>query len=147
VQPLYVAQSCIEAVFQHSTSDLRRSVGGIIAGTPCVDEAGAWVHLEGCIPARKGKGAANAFTYTHETWFDLSASLDKDWPGRAIVAWYYTHQGTGVFLGQPDVQLMRLFFNRPWQSALVIDSVQSTMGFFRWKGDQIVPSGFMSIPE
>ena len=77
-------------------------------------------------------------TFTHQTWNQLSAEKASCHPDQAIVGWYHTHPGLGVFLSERDLFIHRNFFADASHVAVVIDPADFAWGIFYWQDSELV---------
>jgi hypothetical protein len=77
-------------------------------------------------------------TFTPETWVQVNRVKDQRYADTKIVGWYHTHPRFGIFLSDMDKIIHKHHFSQPWTTALVVDPVQETEGFFVW--NEGVPS-------
>ena len=84
-----------------------------------------------------------SFTYTHDSWEEITRERDRLFPDLDIVGWYHTHPSFGIFLSHHDLFIHQHFFAQPLQVAYVVDPIQQTRGFFQWRGgDMAQVEGF-----
>lgn len=64
-------------------------------------------------------------------------NAQDEFPDLALVGWFHTHPGHGLFLSKPDLTIHEGFFREPYQFAMEIDSrtVNFDTGFFTRKKD------------
>jgi proteasome lid subunit RPN8/RPN11 len=112
-------------------------VGGILAGTWCIDQGSTrqFIIIEAALPARFTRHGSTFLTFTHESLVDMHSELEERFPGKQIVGWYHTHPGMGIFLSPYDTWLHDNFFPETWQVALVVEPVSMTGGFFSRQPD------------
>jgi len=120
----------------HANTTHRREVGGLLVGEVSHDN-GAYITVTGAVAAEHTIELRSSLTFTHESWRQMLAVIERDYPEQVIVGWYHTHPGYGIFLSRYDLFIQRNFFNQPYQIALVIDPVASTIGAFHWSGETI----------
>jgi proteasome lid subunit RPN8/RPN11/LysM repeat protein len=124
----------LDEIETHAFSDPHSEVGGVLVGT--LDEHGARIFA--ALPALKAIGEQTNITFTHEVWDEVLNVIDADYPGQHIVGWYHTHPGFGLFLSEYDMFIHRNFFTDHRMVALVIDPLAGELGWFEWKGDEIL---------
>jgi proteasome lid subunit RPN8/RPN11 len=132
---VYLRVRAVEAILAQAGGAGSSESGGVLAGTLCRDEHGAYLLIEAAIPATDARQGRVSLTFTQESWAGMHAALERDHPDLAIVGWYHTHPGLGVFLSGQDLFIQRSFFAAPHQVALVVDPTAGTWGAFRWHGD------------
>ena len=121
------------------------------SGTPCATRRSSWAascwarsasttrrasRSSGSRESLEAKHYENtqaSFTYTHDSWEEITRERDRLHPDLDIVGWYHTHPDFGVFLSGHDLFIHRNFFAQPLQVAYVVDPIRQTRGFFRWR--------------
>jgi hypothetical protein len=68
--------------------------------------------------------------FTPEAWAHISGLIEEDYPDLAIVGWYHSHPGLGVFMSGTDRSTQNAFFNHPWNVAVVVDPIAHNTGWF-----------------
>jgi len=138
-----VRAEVLQAVRQHARSNMNAEVCGVWLGTL----KDGVTQVEARIP---GEGAAQGgahVTFTHETWEHIYRVKDQKFPGLAIVGWYHSHPGFGVFLSEYDLFIHKNFFSNPGQVAWVFDPHSDEEGCFVWAGGEIVRVSSISIKD
>jgi hypothetical protein len=79
-------------------------------------------------------------TFTPETWVQVNSVKDQRYADAKIVGWYHTHPRFGIFLSDMDKFIHKHHFPQPWTTALVVDPVQETEGFFVWNDGEPSPA-------
>jgi len=105
---------------------------GILVGNTCQDDVGKYLIINGSIRGKHARNEGAQVVFTHETWDYIHSQMEANFKGRAIVGWYHTHPGFGIFLSDMDKFIQDYFFNQPFQVALVIDPTSSREGLFAW---------------
>ncbi len=105
---------------------------GILVGNTCQDDVGKYLTINGSIRGKHARNEGAQVVFTHETWDYIHSQMEAQFKGRAIVGWYHTHPGFGIFLSDMDKFIQDYFFNQPFQVALVIDPTSSKEGLFAW---------------
>ena len=80
-----------------------------------------------------------SFTYTHDSWEEITRERDRLFPDYDIVGWYHTHPSFGIFLSHHDLFIHQNFFAQPLQVAYVVDPIKQTRGFFQWRDRRAGP--------
>ena len=93
------------------------------------------------LEAKHYENTQASFTYTHDSWEEITRERDRLHPDLDIVGWYHTHPDFGIFLSSHDVFIHRHFFGQPLQVAYVVDPIRQTRGFFQWRDDALVEVG------
>ena len=104
-------------------------------GKECLDQATGqpFVWITQSLEAKHYANTQASFTYTHDTWEEITRQRDERYPDSDIVGWYHTHPSFGIFLSHHDLFIHQNFFSRPLQVAYVIDPINQTGGFFEWR--------------
>src|SRR5262249_49370881 len=82
-----------------------------------------------------------SFTYTHDSWEEITRERDRLYPELDIVGWYHTHPSFGIFLSHHDLFIHQHFFAQPLQVAYVVDPINQTRGFFQWRDGGLAQVG------
>jgi hypothetical protein len=69
--------------------------------------------------------------FTPETWGFISGIIEQEFPELAIIGWYHSHPGLGVFMSGTDRSTQKAFYNQPWNLAIVVDPIARKTGWFR----------------
>ena len=141
--PIFIDRGPADLIERHALSDVSVELGGILLGKECVDPA-TGDHFAWITQALEAKHYANtqaSFTYTHDSWEEITRERDRLHPDLDVVGWYHTHPSFGIFLSHHDLFIHQNFFSQPLQVAYVVDPIQSTRGFFRWSNGQMVQVG------
>lgn len=125
--------SVLQSIRQHARGTPQMEICGALIGRQ--SDAGTFV-----IGAVPGEGAAQGsthVTFTQEAWVRIHEEKDKRYPGQAIVGWYHSHPGFGVFLSDHDVFIHKNFFANPGSLAWVYDPHSDEEGCFAWNGGEV----------
>jgi len=118
----------LQAIRQHARLTPNVEICGVLIGRKT--ESGTMVN-----GAIAGEGASQGeahVTFTQETWTKIHEEKDKRFPEQAIVGWYHSHPGFGVFLSDHDVFIQKHFFSDPGSLAWVYDPHSDEEGCFGW---------------
>ncbi|MHC5540409.1 Mov34/MPN/PAD-1 family protein [Singulisphaera rosea] len=148
--PIYLERGTADVIERHALRDTRVELGGILLGKECVDETSGrpFVLIVKSLEAKHYENTQASFTYTHDSWEEITRERDRLHPDLDIVGWYHTHPDFGIFLSGHDLFIHRHFFSQPLQVAYVVDPIRQTRGFFRWRDgglDQV--GGFHIVSE
>lgn len=137
--PVYLDRATADAIERHALLDTSVELGGILLGKECVDDQTGepFVFVTRSLEAKHYENTQASFTYTHDSWEEITRERDTRHPDLDIVGWYHTHPDFGVFLSSHDLFIHRHFFGQPLQLAYVVDPVRQTRGFFRWRNGQM----------
>ena len=135
---IFLNRAHLREITKHASSEMSREIGGMLVGW---SNAG-FTKITRTIPAR-GVGTADSFTFSPEAIAEIVSQLR----GSAIVGWYHSHPGQGIFLSGTDVKTHQAHFSGPGTVALVVDPKAGTLGLFQSGGDSLVPCGFYLLPD
>ena len=137
--PIFIDYHAADAIERHALADTSVELGGILLGKECLDEkAGTpFVWITQSLEAKHYANTQASFTYTHDSWEEITRERDRLFPDLDIVGWYHTHPSFGIFLSHHDVFIHQHFFAQTLQVAYVVDPVQQTRGFFQWRGQNL----------
>lgn len=135
--PVFLDRLTADAIERHALSDTSVELGGILLGKECLDEATGlpFVLVTRSLEAKHYENTQASFTYTHDSWEEITRERDRLYPDLDVVGWYHTHPDFGVFLSGHDLFIHHNFFSQPLQVAYVVDPIRQTRGFFQWRGD------------
>jgi len=133
--PIFLDHRAADAIERHALSDTSVELGGILLGTKCLDDiTGApFVWISQSLEAKHYANTQASFTYTHDSWEEITRQRDRQFPDLDIVGWYHTHPNFGIFLSHHDLFIHQHFFAQRLQVAYVVDPVQLSRGFFQWR--------------
>jgi proteasome lid subunit RPN8/RPN11 len=135
--PIFLDRKPADAIERHALRDTSVELGGILLGHECVDDVTGepFVWVTESLEAKHYENTQASFTYTHDSWEEITRERDKLYADLDIVGWYHTHPDFGIFLSSHDLFIHRNFFDQPLQVAYVVDPIRQTRGFFRWRED------------
>ncbi len=141
--PIFLERKPADAIERHALRDTSVELGGILLGKECLDEVtGApFVWITEALEAKHYENTQASFTYTHDSWGEITRERDEKYPDLDIVGWYHTHPDFGIFLSSHDLFIHHNFFDQRLQVAYVVDPVRHDRGFFHWRDDQMVQTG------
>lgn len=139
--PIFLDRKPADQIERHALSDTSVELGGILLGYECVDEHDGrpFVWITEALEARHYENTQASFTYTHDSWEEISRERDAKFPDLDIVGWYHTHPDFGIFLSSHDLFIHHHFFAQPLQIAYVVDPIRMTRGFFQWRDGRVTP--------
>lgn len=126
-----LAPKALEIIEEHCFSRVDVEVGGFLLGRI----EGSKTEVLDAKPALSATSAQTHLTITHEAWNDILAVLDTQFAGMAIVGWYHTHPGFGLFLSDYDIFIQANFFPSAGQFALVVDPLIGEYAMFVAEGE------------
>lgn len=127
-----IEKSVYQELQDHAKETVAVELCGILVGTTCQDDSGKYLVISGSIRGKHARNEGAQVAFTHETWDYIHAEMEARFKNKAIVGWYHTHPGFGIFLSDMDKFIQDYFFNQPFQVALVIDPINSKEGLFAW---------------
>lgn len=141
--PIFLDHRTADAVERHALSDTTVELGGVLVGKECVDsETGEpFVWITRSLEAKHYENTQASFTYTHDSWEEITRERDRRFPDLDVVGWYHTHPSFGIFLSYHDLFIHQHFFSQRLQVAYVVDPINQTRGFFQWRDGSMVPLG------
>ncbi len=145
--PIFLDRKPADAIERHALRDVSVELGGILLGRECLDEETGepFVWVTESLEAKHYENTQASFTYTHNSWEEITRERDNLYPDLDIIGWYHTHPDFGIFLSGHDLFIHRNFFDQPLQVAYVVDPIRQTRGFFRWKADGLDQVGGFTI--
>jgi proteasome lid subunit RPN8/RPN11 len=133
--PIFLDRRAADAIERHALSDTGVELGGILLGKECLDQQTGqpFVWITQSLEAKHYANTQASFTYTHDSWEEITRDRDQRFPDHDIVGWYHTHPSFGIFLSHHDLFIHEHFFAQPLQVAYVVDPINQTRGFFQWR--------------
>lgn len=137
--PIFLDRQAADAIERHALRDTSVELGGILLGKECLDDATGtpFVWVTKSLEAKHYENTQASFTYTHDSWEEITRERDRLHPDLDIVGWYHTHPDFGIFLSSHDLFIHRNFFAQPLQVAYVVDPIRQTRGFFQWRDGRV----------
>ncbi len=141
--PVFLDRQAADAIERHALSDTTVELGGILLGKECLDPATGrpFVWITQSLEAKHYANTQASFTYTHDSWEEITRERDRLHPESDIVGWYHTHPSFGIFLSHHDLFIHQHFFAQPLQVAYVVDPINQSRGFFYWRERSLAPTG------
>lgn len=141
--PIFLDREPADLIERHALSDTTVELGGVLLGKECVDPADGrpFVWITRALEAKHYANTQASFTYTHDSWEEITRERERLHPDLDVVGWYHTHPGFGIFLSHHDLFIHQNFFSQPLQTAYVVDPIQGTRGFFQWSGGRTAQVG------
>jgi proteasome lid subunit RPN8/RPN11 len=118
---VHFARRAYAELTAHAKESVDAEVGGVLVGEVCEDDNGPFVDVHAIIRATAAREARAHVTFTHETWTQIHAVLDREYRGMQIVGWYHTHPGFGVEFSAMDRFIQQNFFSGKTQIAYLTD--------------------------
>ena len=138
---VFLAYVAVKQMLAHARSDTTREIGGVLYGRQIKSRHGLCTVVTGALEAKDTEAGVAHVTFSHDTWNDIYRRLDEHGDDAKIVGWYHSHPGFGIFLSNQDMFIQRNFFTAPGQIAIVVDPIGNRWGQFRWRDEQVKPSG------
>ena len=133
VWPIFVDLDVMRELELHAVDNVNVELGGVLLGDQFIDAEGRpFVVVRDSLRAEHYEATRGSFKFTHETWEAITRQREQFPDKFAIVGWYHTHPGWGVFLSDMDMFICEHFFNQSLDVALVIDPVRDDRGWFCW---------------
>jgi proteasome lid subunit RPN8/RPN11 len=148
--PIFLERRAADAIERHALSDTTVELGGILLGKECLDQSTGqpFVWITQSLEAKHYANTQASFTYTHESWEEITRQRDRLYPQHDIVGWYHTHPSFGIFLSHHDLFIHENFFAQALQVAYVVDPINQTRGFFHWRdGGMAQVTGYYLIAD
>lgn len=141
--PIFLDRQTADAIERHALSDTSVELGGILLGKECldVDTGEPFVWITRSLEAKHYANTQASFTYTHDSWEEITRERDRLCPDCDIVGWYHTHPSFGIFLSHHDLFIHQHFFAQPLQVAYVVDPINQSRGFFQWRDGGLAQVG------
>jgi proteasome lid subunit RPN8/RPN11 len=141
--PIFLERGAADAIERHALSDTSVELGGILLGKECLDPSTGqpFVWITQSLEAKHYANTQASFTYTHDSWEEITRQRDRLHPECDIVGWYHTHPNFGIFLSHHDQFIHQHFFAQPLQVAYVVDPINLSRGFFHWRQGNLVQVG------
>ncbi|MEO6693767.1 MAG: LysM peptidoglycan-binding domain-containing protein [Ignavibacteria bacterium] len=136
---IFIRSETLNKIDNYLRSDTNNELGGVLAGDVCINENGKkFIKIDNLIKAKHTASSLSRLTFTHETWADITETLEKDFPDKKILGWFHSHPGHTVFLSKFDLFIQENFFNMDYMVAYVFDPTINDRGFFFWKETKTV---------
>ena len=130
---VFINKRSFEAMHQHAHCDIRREQAGILCGQAYHDSGRLYLDVSSAFPVDTISSAAH-FHFHERSWEPVWKQFENN---SAIVGWYHTHPGLGVFLSPTDLRTQENYFAARWQIAVVIDPISRQFGIFNEKGNTL----------
>lgn len=145
---IFVRADALEKIIDHTAEDTKNEVAGVLLGRFYTDRDQRVTDVLDVLPAPETRAGLSHVTFSHETWAAIFEKVDPS-DGQAIVGWYHSHPGFGVFLSKQDVFIQEFFFDGDGHVALVLDPVKHEVGVFTRQEGRVLPgAGFwISAPK
>ena len=138
---VYLHLAAVEDLLAATSLADRQERAGLMAGEWGRDARGPFVLVRRALPATQAPADRTSVTFTPAAWEELWTALERECPGLAVVGWWHTHPGLGIFLSEPDRFIHRNFFAESFHLALVYDPLAFAWGIFCWEGEELRAAG------
>lgn len=126
-------------IIEQARTCLPNETGGFLLGYVALDpDSGCWyVEVDEVLPIIPTDCDPIHFKFT---WRDVDrVRSHREREGKALIGWYHTHPGLGVFLSETDLEKTHTqLFNEPFQVALVYDPMSGRAGYFYWEASGVL---------
>ena len=136
---IFIRQETLKSIDDYLSGDLNNELGGVLVGDVCVNSQNEqFISIDNFIIAKHTNSSISRLTFTHDTWDQISNTLEKEFPGKIILGWFHSHPGHTVFLSGYDLFIQENFFNLEYMTAYVFDPVINERGFFYKRENKII---------
>ena len=127
---VFIKESCLKAMDEHAQCDIRREQAGILCGQAYRDSEQLYLDVISMYPVDTVNSPTH-FHFHERSWESVWRQFGEN---PAIIGWFHTHPGHGIFLSPTDLRTQETYFSAPWQIAVVVDPVSRQFGVFDGKG-------------
>ena len=135
---VYIDYSAFKEMISHSFSVTDREVGGFLIGDVYEEKDKIIVHVKNIVKALNAVEKAASIKITEKAWQYILNVMDEKYKDQAIVGWYHTHPGYGVFYSGHDDFAHKNFFKNKWQVGIVVEPIKKDFGIFYWENDNLL---------
>ena len=139
---VFINKCCLEAMHEHAHCDILREQAGILCGQAYQDSGQLYLDVNSVFPVDTINSSTH-FQFHERSWEPVWRQFQDN---SAIVGWYHTHPGLGIFLSPTDLRTQESYFAARWQIAVVIDPVNRQSGIFNANGELVKNSLNYVIP-
>ncbi len=125
--------SVLQSIRQHARSSPEAEICGALIGR----QSQTATTVTGAIVGEGADQGGAHVTFTQQAWVHIHKEKDRKYSGQAIVGWYHSHPGFGVFLSDHDLFIHKNFFTDPGSIAWVFDPHSDEEGCFGWNGGEV----------
>jgi 26S proteasome regulatory subunit N11 len=145
---LLTHHSVYAAIMEQAVAALPNETGGFLLGQAAFDpESGSWYNwIDEVVPIKPAEANPVHFSFS---WKDVDqVRSHREREEKALIGWYHTHPGLGVFLSDTDLhKTHQQLFNEVFQVALVYDPVRGCAGYFFRDASGILDAGIANWRE
>ena len=97
--PIFIDLKTTDAIERHALRDTSVELGGILLGKECIDDMTGepFVWVTQSLEAKHYENSQASFTYTHDSWEEITRERDHSHPDLDIVGWYHTIPTSAFF--------------------------------------------------
>lgn len=136
---VFMAYACLKQMLAHTQRHLEDEIAGVLLGRVFRSGRGVVTVLAEALPAARTESGLGHVTISHASWEDIYQYLESLAADTAILGWYHTHPGFGVFFSGQDNFIQANFFSGPGQVGVVVDPVSKSILVFGCQDDQVRP--------
>src|SRR4029078_6272194 len=124
--PIFLDHTTADAIERHALRDTSVELGGSLLGRECLaDQTGQpFVWITEALEAKHYENTQASFTYTHDSWQEITRGRARLHPDLDIVGWYHPPPDFGIFLSGHDPFIHQNFFDQALQVAYVVDPIR-----------------------
>lgn len=102
-------------------------LGGFILGSYQQNSSGFYtIHCTKFVGIQSEKEDLYKMGFGSKAWIALEEVMHNDkYKELALIGWFHTHPGHGVFLSKPDLNICNNIFPEPYQFAMVMDTIKT----------------------
>lgn len=145
---LFTYHSVYSVIMEQAISALPNETGGFLLGQTGFDpDCGSWYNwIDEAVPIDATEANPVHFSFS---WKDVDrVRAHRERQGKALIGWYHTHPGLGIFLSETDLEKThQQLFNELFQVALVYDPISGRAGYFFRETSGFLDSGIASRRE
>jgi len=136
---IIVRRSALSCIRAHGDANPDLDTYGILVGNLYRDAKGPYLLIEQIIQSESAGGR----DFKGETWRNIQAIMDREYPQSRIVGWYRTHPDPAVYFTEDDRELHDNFFGVPWQAALIYNPRLRETGIFSTRAGAMLGIDFL----
>lgn len=142
------SQHALAQIAEHSESNLRSELGGVLLGHVSRDGETLLVDIKAALPVNSSDRGPVHFTFNADAWSQIHRDRSAKYPHLDIVGWFHTHPGLGVFYSSDDVVVHSAAFTLPWHVGLVVDPIRQEAVYFGWQKGELAPiNGYYELTD
>jgi proteasome lid subunit RPN8/RPN11 len=139
---VFIEEHCLEQMRSHTAGNTRAEQAGILSGSVYLHgERSYLVTVESALPAET-LADASYFRFREDAWDKIWAALPE---ATALLGWYHSHPGLGVFMSATDHRTQQRHFGAPWQLAVVLDPISQAIKVFAGRSGRELPEPHVLI--